>query len=58
MCIYFLKWFFMHSYEEFKFESAILSQLYTEKSNGKLKPFKNMSYWDFVKAKWCGLCCA
>ena len=55
--VYYLKSVCMNSYEEFKFESAILSQLYSEKSNGKLKPFTNMTYWQYLKAKWFGICC-
>lgn len=53
--IYFVRWLFMHSYDEFKLEQALMTQLYSRQENSKRKPFETYSYFDYLKSKWC--CC-
>ncbi len=45
----------MHSYDEFKLEQALMTQLYSRQENSKRKPFETYSYFDYLKSKWC--CC-
>lgn len=48
----------MSNYDQFKFEQAVVAQLYSEQHGDLRKPFESYGYWDYLKSRFLGFCCS